>query len=193
VARVRLEGSKAEKHETGSEKFNWRAVGETLKDPKSYLTALMFLSCNVAFSSMPVFLPTIIRDMGYSTLASQALSAPPFLLAFVVVLVTASLSDRYQRRSSFLIFHSLVSAAIEQGSFAASSSRIDRRAGDARHNSALTGLPFNANFCPYSPSPATILPARRPGSQDGVHHIRISSIRISSARTQSGPLRPQHP
>lgn len=42
VAKLRLEGSKAEHHEASSEKFNWRAVGETLKDPKSYLTAVSF-------------------------------------------------------------------------------------------------------------------------------------------------------
>jgi hypothetical protein len=48
--------------------------------------------------------------MGYSSIASQALSAPPFLVAFVVVLVTASLSDRSRTRSPYLIFHALQSA-----------------------------------------------------------------------------------
>ncbi|KAG0161207.1 hypothetical protein PDIDSM_8741 [Penicillium digitatum] len=42
------------------------------------MAAFMFFSCNVAFSSMPVFLPTIIKDMGYSSLQAQALSAPPY-------------------------------------------------------------------------------------------------------------------
>jgi MFS family permease len=68
----------------------------------------MFFSCNVAFASMPVFLPTIIHDMGYTALTAQALSAPPYLLAFVVVILTAYLSDRYQSRSSFIILHSLI-------------------------------------------------------------------------------------
>lgn len=48
--------------------------------------------------------------MGYSSLSSQALSAPPFLFAFVVVLVTASLSDRNRTRSPYLIFHAFVSS-----------------------------------------------------------------------------------
>jgi MFS family permease len=67
-------------------------------------------NCHLKHSKFQANKLTRLYSMGYSTLASQALSAPPFLLAFVVVLVTASLSDRYQRRSSFLIFHSLVSA-----------------------------------------------------------------------------------
>lgn len=49
--------------------------------------------------------------MGYSSLASQALSAPPYLLAFVVVLITASLSDRHRTRSPYLIAHAVVSSA----------------------------------------------------------------------------------
>lgn len=83
-------------------------VLQTLKDPKCYLTAFMFFSCNVAFSSMPVFLPTIIRDMGYESITAQGLSAPPYLFAFVVVLTTAYYSDRLQSRSTFIILHSIL-------------------------------------------------------------------------------------
>lgn len=48
--------------------------------------------------------------MGYSSLASQALSAPPYLIAFVLVLITAYASDRSQSRSSYLILHALISS-----------------------------------------------------------------------------------
>ncbi|KAF1994422.1 MFS general substrate transporter [Amniculicola lignicola CBS 123094] len=101
-----------EKHGPTSEKrgINFREVLQTFVDPKCYLTAFMFLSCNVAFSSMPVFLPTIIHDMGYSALTSQALSAPPYLFAFVVVLTTAYFSDRWQSRSFFIILHSILAS-----------------------------------------------------------------------------------
>ena len=47
--------------------------------------------------------------MNYSALTSQALSAPPYLFAFVVVLFTAYLSDRSKNRSYYIIFHSLLS------------------------------------------------------------------------------------
>jgi MFS family permease len=77
-------------------------------DLKSWLSAFMFFFCNVAFSSMPVFLPTIINAMGFDRLSSQGLSAPPFLFAFVVVLLTAWLSDKYKSRSVPMIFHALM-------------------------------------------------------------------------------------
>ncbi|KAL4893549.1 major facilitator superfamily domain-containing protein [Aspergillus ambiguus] len=119
VAELRMEEPKPEYHEQQpTRKFNWREVASTLADPKSYITAFMFFSCNVAFSSMPVFLPTIIEEceltpqhsMGYSSLSAQALSAPPYLVAFTVVLLTACLSDRGRSRSPYLIAHALLAS-----------------------------------------------------------------------------------
>ena len=46
--------------------------------------------------------------MKYSALASQALSAPPYLVAFFVVILTAFLSDRSRNRSFYIIFYALL-------------------------------------------------------------------------------------
>ena len=90
-------------------KLHLRAILATLRSPKSYLTASLFFLANVSFSSMPVFAPSIIHALGASPLLSQALSAPPYLLAFIYVLVTAHLSDTYRTRSIPLIISSLLS------------------------------------------------------------------------------------
>ncbi|KAL8906565.1 MAG: hypothetical protein Q9207_001949 [Kuettlingeria erythrocarpa] len=100
VAELRLrQRQKKGQQETSGKKFEWDEIWEALKDPKYYV--LLFL---------PVFLPTIIEDMGYSALRSQALSAPPYLVAFIVVLVTAYYSDKYHNRGLFICFHALLAA-----------------------------------------------------------------------------------
>ncbi|KAK5092853.1 hypothetical protein LTR70_006041 [Exophiala xenobiotica] len=66
---------------------------EILSSPIPWLQALIFLSINVSFASLPVFLPTIIRSMDFSALTSQILSAPPYLLSFAFVLLIGRLSD----------------------------------------------------------------------------------------------------
>lgn len=104
-ARPKESANNIPRHE---QKFKWNEVAQTLLDPKSYLTAGMFFCCNVAFSSMPVFLPVILRHGGYSTLASEGLSALPMLFAFVIVLLTALLSDRIKSRSIPMVFHALL-------------------------------------------------------------------------------------
>lgn len=110
VARLRLRKEKDSHEHTGSGGLKFREMLETIADPKSYLTAFMFFCTNMAFSSMPVFLPTIIHEMGHTALISQALSAPPYLLSFFAVILTAWLSDRMQNRSYFVCFHALLSA-----------------------------------------------------------------------------------
>lgn len=80
VAQQRLE-SKIDYQQSRGSRFNWREILKTASDPKAYMAAVtppticdrlkvltnvllqfMYFSCNVAFSSMPVFLPTIIQE-----------------------------------------------------------------------------------------------------------------------------------
>ncbi len=119
VLRLQSEQSTSHHHEPSSsgsaanlaQRLNAKEILATVLDPKSYLTALMFLSVNVSFSSLPVFLPTIINSMSFSPLASQALAAPPYLLAFFFVLLIGRYTDKIaDSRSSFLIAVSLLSA-----------------------------------------------------------------------------------
>lgn len=114
MLRLRQEKEDDEDEEYASRKsnggINFIEVFQTIKDPKCYLTAFMFFSCNVAFGSIPVFLPTIVRDMGFESITAQALTAPPYLVAFFVVIVTAYFSDRLQTRSTFIVAHALLAA-----------------------------------------------------------------------------------
>ncbi|KAF3044030.1 hypothetical protein E8E12_007108 [Didymella heteroderae] len=113
ILRLRQEKENDEDDEYAPRKscgINLGEVLQALKDPKCYLTAFMFFSCNVAFGSVPVFLPTIVRDMGFESITAQALTAPPYLVAFFVVIATAYFSDRLQTRSTFIIAHSILAA-----------------------------------------------------------------------------------
>ncbi|CAG8978805.1 hypothetical protein HYALB_00012639, partial [Hymenoscyphus albidus] len=108
IARLRLRSQTSKSSRTrGLNKFE---VIHTLTDIKTYITALIFFFTNLAFSSLPVFLPTIIHDMGHSVSISQALSAPPFLFSFAVVLLTSYLSDKHRTRSPFVLSLALLSA-----------------------------------------------------------------------------------
>ncbi|KAK4196834.1 major facilitator superfamily domain-containing protein [Triangularia verruculosa] len=103
IARVRLPPS--------SSPSNNGTGLSALKDPTAWTTSLIIMLTNLAYSSLPAFLPTILTSMGHSPLSSQALSAPPYLLSFLTVIVTAYLSDLYRARGPFLIFHAVFSFA----------------------------------------------------------------------------------
>jgi MFS family permease len=112
VARLRLrsEAITPHSHPSSGRLLNTSDILATITSPRIYLTASIFFLTNLAFSSLPVFLPTIIHEMGHTVSISQALSAPPYLCSFVVVLITSYLSDKYRTRSLFIIIHALMSA-----------------------------------------------------------------------------------
>lgn len=82
---------------------NWRDAFSILLDLKAWLTALMYFACNVSYSSLPVFLPTILKDMGFSGLNAQGLSAPPYFAAFLVTIGTTFVADRTRQRGLMII------------------------------------------------------------------------------------------
>jgi len=68
----------------------------------------MYFSCNVSFSSLPVFLPTILSQMGYSPITAQGLTAPPYFLSFLICIATTYLADRTQQRGLIIVVLSTV-------------------------------------------------------------------------------------
>ncbi|CAD6454357.1 d784c3a0-d163-423c-926f-9ec128be12a0 [Sclerotinia trifoliorum] len=98
----------AEEERAGGVK--WADIAAALVDPKNYLTAFMYFSCNVSFSSLPVFLPTILNEMGFTSVDAQGLSAPPYFLAFLVVIISAYIADRTQQRGYVLMCLSVIGA-----------------------------------------------------------------------------------
>jgi len=104
---VRQVGS-AEAERVGLFTIQWNDIGVALVDPKNYLTALMYFSCNVSFSSLPVFLPTILTEMNFSPINAQGLSAPPYFISFLVVLASTYIADRYKQRGLVIMALSLV-------------------------------------------------------------------------------------
>ncbi|KAH7091054.1 major facilitator superfamily domain-containing protein [Paraphoma chrysanthemicola] len=78
--------------------IDWKELGDGLLDVKGWILGLMYFSGNVGFSSLPVFLPTILKEMGFSSINAQGLTAPPFFLSFLVVIATTYVADRTQQR-----------------------------------------------------------------------------------------------
>ena len=83
-------------------KFELSEIVSSFADLKNWCCMLMFFSINVSFASLPVYMPTIIEEMGYSSVNAQGLSAPPYILTTIVVLLASWLSDKYQVRSLFI-------------------------------------------------------------------------------------------
>jgi len=68
-----------------------------------YIPGVMYFGCNVSFASLPLFVPTIIKELGrFTSQQSNGLSAPPYLMVFFLIIVTSYVSDRLRLRGPFV-------------------------------------------------------------------------------------------
>ncbi|KAI1472231.1 putative MFS transporter [Daldinia caldariorum] len=88
--------------------INFKDVFMSLTDIKTWIPPLMYFSCNVSFSSLPVFLPSILQNMGFTAINAQGLSAPPYFLSFMVCILTTWIADKTRQRGLMIIGLSLV-------------------------------------------------------------------------------------
>ncbi|KAK9245637.1 major facilitator superfamily domain-containing protein [Lipomyces tetrasporus] len=87
-----------------------KQIFEALMEPRSWIIALMCLCVNVSFSSLSVFMPALIHNMGYSSVRAQGMSAPPYILFWISVITTTFVAAKYSSRSALIIPFSIVSA-----------------------------------------------------------------------------------
>ncbi|RYP62435.1 hypothetical protein DL769_007307 [Monosporascus sp. CRB-8-3] len=83
---------------TAKSKVSWSQITAGLGDYKNYVHTLIHFSCNYSFAGLSNFLPTIVRDMGYSSQNAQGLTAPAYFAAFLCCMFAAWVSDRYGKR-----------------------------------------------------------------------------------------------
>ncbi|CAO1620993.1 unnamed protein product [Parajaminaea phylloscopi] len=81
-----------------------------LLSPVAWLAALQLWVVNVGYGSVPIYLPTILKDSGFTAIKAQGYTAPAYLVAFVYTLVAVYISDRIQHRAAFQFAHFLVGA-----------------------------------------------------------------------------------
>lgn len=66
---------------------------------------------NVSFASLPLFLPTIVSEMGsFSEVQSNGVTAPPYLLCFILIIATSVLSDKFRMRGPFCALFAVIAA-----------------------------------------------------------------------------------
>lgn len=116
IARLRLSTGGGDRGEDpapasgGRRRWCGSGAWAVLRDPVPWTTAGIFLLTNIAYSSLPVFLPSILKQMGHTPAASQALSVPPYLISFIAVLAVAKASDALQSRAYLIAACALSSA-----------------------------------------------------------------------------------
>lgn len=94
------------------DEFTWSEVRETFKDIRIWLYTFVWMGIALPFYSLSLFLPTIIKNMRYSSARAQLLSVPPYAVAFVASLLVAVTVEKYSLSRSYAISFSATIGAI---------------------------------------------------------------------------------
>ncbi|KAK5135549.1 hypothetical protein LTR08_005184 [Meristemomyces frigidus] len=98
---------KADSDATDNEAFTWANVASALKDPKVWLYNACYHTLSLPLYTLSLFLPSIIKALGYSASSAQLLTIPPYALATFLTVVYAVVSEHYKRRAPFIMVSSL--------------------------------------------------------------------------------------
>lgn len=108
-ARV-LDRLAADHLESNHDTLTMRKSVEYLIEWKSWVHALMLMCTTTPAYALNFFLPTILRQrLNFSLVKAQCLTAPPYFATILLTIITATLSDHYQLRSPFIVFHAALS------------------------------------------------------------------------------------
>jgi len=80
------------------EKFNMKFFWESVKDWKTYMFAIIYMGTDGSLYAFSLFLPTIIRELGYTSTTANLLSVPPYAAAAIATVAVGWYADRTKRR-----------------------------------------------------------------------------------------------
>ncbi len=94
---------------TRNEAFTWANVRNALGDYKIWLYGIGFHTMALPLYTLSLFLPTIIKDLGYTAAQAQLLTVPPYAVAFCLTILVAVASEKTNYRAPFIMGSSLFS------------------------------------------------------------------------------------
>lgn len=110
-ARVLLRLHKDKQASAKYEQYKSGAAKSAYSDWKTYLFALIYMGADMPLYAFSLFLPSIISQLGYTSIRAQLLSVPPYAAAAIVTVTVGFVADRTKQRGLCNIFISLIGIA----------------------------------------------------------------------------------
>ncbi|KAL6248965.1 hypothetical protein RBB50_004028 [Rhinocladiella similis] len=84
------------------ERVQWRHIKAAIFNVNNNMAALGFFMINVTVQGLSIFLPTILKDLGWTATKAQLYSVPPYVAACLIAIAIAYISDKTRRRGIYL-------------------------------------------------------------------------------------------
>ncbi|KAF2849498.1 high-affinity nicotinic acid transporter [Plenodomus tracheiphilus IPT5] len=97
-----------EDHGHLSNDFDVKYVYQALTDWKIYIFMLICMAGFCPIYSFALFLPTIIKNMGYTANDAQLMSVPPYVCACIFTISASRYADKLHKRGIFMLAFQLI-------------------------------------------------------------------------------------
>ncbi|CAI7604650.1 unnamed protein product [Penicillium pancosmium] len=94
LRRLAADQQSSAEHEEFKMDYFWASV----KDWKTYTGAIIYMGADGTLYAFSLFVPTIISELGYSSIKAQLLSVPPYAAAAVLTVTVGFIADRTKQR-----------------------------------------------------------------------------------------------
>ncbi|CAF4062369.1 unnamed protein product [Rotaria sp. Silwood2] len=89
--------------------FSWSQVLSVFTDWKTYIYAMIYICGTTSLQGITLVLPTLIHEMDqWTPIQTQLMAIPPYLVAFISILIVSHSSDYFVERSFHLVFTNLL-------------------------------------------------------------------------------------
>ncbi|KAH6635977.1 major facilitator superfamily domain-containing protein [Chaetomium tenue] len=93
-----------------ADEFRWQYVKDAFLDWQIWVNIFVYWGVVCPLYGISLFLPTIIRHLGYQSSEAQLMTVPIYITAAILAVVAAYFSDRVGKRSPFIVGFLLVMA-----------------------------------------------------------------------------------
>lgn len=86
-----------------ADEFKWAYVWQAFTDWQIWVNIFVYWGIVCPLYGTSLFLPSIIRELGYEKSTAQLMTVPIYITAAILAVIVAYFSDRHGRRSPFII------------------------------------------------------------------------------------------
>ena len=94
IRRLKEDKQSSAEHEEFKMDYLWASI----KDWKTWMGMVIYMGVDMPLYAFSLFVPTIIRDLGYESTTAQLLSVPPYAVAAVLTIIIGFTADRTRQR-----------------------------------------------------------------------------------------------
>ncbi|KAH9913952.1 MFS general substrate transporter [Epithele typhae] len=85
-------------HSAAGEELRWRYIWKSLVDWKTWVGMFLYMGADGPLYAFSLFLPSIIKELGYTATPANLLSVPVYAVACIATCAVGYITDRYGNR-----------------------------------------------------------------------------------------------